>query len=337
VPSWKNPVVHVDRVVPVVRPLRRQPVAARFAREDHHRIVQVALGDERQRPAEVRAQRVGALGELLQEVHGAAGRLVQRMDGIQTETVDVVVAHPAEGVVEDVVAHRPLVEVEARSPGVALRVAQVRSELRQIVAAGSEVVVDDVLDDGETGGMGRVDEALVRLGPAVVLLHGIPEHAVVAPVAGAVEGRHRQQLDMGDAEPDQMIEPARRRVEGPLGGEGAHVQLVDQPACQLPSRPRAIGPGEGCRLVPGRQVVHSARLPPRAGVRAGRLPVAEHEAVLVARCEHGVGTPPAGILGQLDVVVPRAAQPHAGRGGSPYLDHSAPPASRPVGTRSATG
>ena len=50
-------------VVVVVAPLGRQAVAIRLAGRDERGVVQVGFGDERQRAADVRAQRIGGLGE----------------------------------------------------------------------------------------------------------------------------------------------------------------------------------------------------------------------------------------------------------------------------------
>ena len=59
---------HVHRVVEVVAPLRVQPVAARLARRHQHRVVQVGLGDQGQRPTDVRRERSDLDGQLLEQV-----------------------------------------------------------------------------------------------------------------------------------------------------------------------------------------------------------------------------------------------------------------------------
>ena len=74
---------------------------------------------------------------------------------------------------------------------------------RQVVAARTEVVVDDVLHHGEAAGVAGVDEALVGVGAAVALVDRVPEHAVVAPVVVAVERVDREQFDEVDAELDR--------------------------------------------------------------------------------------------------------------------------------------
>ena len=128
-----------------------------------------------------------------------------------------------------------------------LGVAEVGAELGEVVPARSEVVVDDVLHDREPRRVRGVDEALIGRRPAVRLMHGVPEDAVVAPVPLAVEAVDRKQLDVRHAELDQVVEPADRGIQRPLRGEGADVELVDQPAGELAAGPRVVGPGERAR------------------------------------------------------------------------------------------
>ena len=311
----------VHGVMPVVDPLRAEAVSAGAARQDHDRVVEVALGDEAQRSPELGAERIGALGDLLQDVRGAPRRLMQGVHGVEPQTVDVVVAQPHQGVVRDVVAHGPLVEVDARAPRGVLPVAQVRTVLGQVVAGGAEVVVHDVLDHGDAGRVRGIHEAPVGLRPAVILLHGVPEHAVVAPVVRTVEAVDGEELHVGHPELDEVRQLADRGVERALGGERAEVQLVDQSGCQVAPGPLAVGPGERRAVVPRRELVHAAGLAPRARIGPRRLRVPQHEAVLVAAFESHVDAPPPGIpRRQLDVVVPRPPQSHSRRARRPHLD-----------------
>ena len=73
------------------------------------------------------------------------------------------------------------------------------------------MVVDHVLDHRDAARVAGIDEALVCGRTAVRLVHGVPEHPVVAPVPHPVEVVHRQQLDEVDAEVDQVIESLDRR------------------------------------------------------------------------------------------------------------------------------
>ena len=204
----------VDGVVEVVAPLRVEAVATGLARAHEERVVEVGLGDQGERAAQVRRQRGGLDRHLLEEVDLRG--VLQRVHGVEPQGVDVVVLEPHPDVVEDVAAHlrRVLaVEVDQVAPRVAPGL-QVGAEQREVVARGAEVVVHHVLDHPEALRVAGVDEAAVGVGAAVLLVHGEPADAVVAPVVGAVEGVDRQQLDEVDAEVDEVVEPLDRRSRG---------------------------------------------------------------------------------------------------------------------------
>ena len=283
----------------------------------------------------MRAQRIGGFGEFLQDV--PSRRVLERVHGIQPQPVDVVVAHPHEGVLDDVATHFGLVQIDRRSPGVPLRLAKVRTELRQIVAARTEVVVHDVLDDPEPATVAGIDEALVRRRPAVAFVHRVPEHAVVAPVVGAVEGVHRQQLHEPDAEIDEVIEARDRGVEGAIGCERADMQLVDDRSGQLATRPVRVLPHVRGRVEPRAQLVHAAWLATRAGIGTHGRGAVEHETVLVAVVQVDVSREPAAVArrhrGQPET---RAVQLHPFAPGRPDLDH-ADTSPAVAGTSRATG
>ena len=87
-----------EGVVEVVAPLGVHAVAAGFAGADDAGIVEVALGDEDETAAEGGSEGFDLGGELLEEVDG--GAVDELVDGVEAEAVDVVVAHPHEGVVD---------------------------------------------------------------------------------------------------------------------------------------------------------------------------------------------------------------------------------------------
>ena len=160
----------VQRVVEVVGPLRVHAQPVGLARADHARVVEVTLGDREQRPAELGGQGADLLGDLRQDVEG--GGVDDRVDGVEAKAVAVVVPQPHQRVVDHEPAHlvrARVVVVDRRTPRRLVLVGEVRAVPRQVVARGSEVVVDDVHDHAESAGVAGVDQPLQPLGTAVRL------------------------------------------------------------------------------------------------------------------------------------------------------------------------
>ena len=294
----------MDGVVEVVGPLARQAVAGGLLRAEHDRVVQVRLGDERERTPDELGVRLGLRRHRLQHVR--AGGVADRVHGVEAEPVDVVVAEPHPDVVEHVPADLGVLDVDRVAPRVAESLQQVRAVQRQVVAARAEVVVDDVLDDPESQRVGGVDETVVGVGTAVGVVHGEPTDTVVAPVPLTVDGVDGEQLDELHAELDEVVELRGRRIERALGRVGADVHLVDHTAAGGTARPGLVGPGEALRVDDLGRTVHPVRLVPAAGVGSDVLVVVDAEAVACAD-DRGdlVGAPPVVVTtGQrvLDVV-----------------------------------
>src|SRR5664280_500167 len=110
------------------------------------------------------------------------------------------------------------------------------------------MVVDHIQDNGKATAMSLVDEAAERFRPAVAGLHRIEPDAVVAPVAAAGKGVDRHQLDGGNAELLQDIEPFDCSVESSLGREGAEVKLVENIVGKRQTAPLGVGPLELQRI-----------------------------------------------------------------------------------------
>ncbi len=146
-------------------------------------------------------------GQLLHERD--RGRIDDRMDRVEPQSVEMEVADPADGVLDeeaaDVVAARAG-DVHRVAPRRAVGVGEVRPVPPEHVALGAHVVVHDVEHDAEPEPVRGVDEAGQPVGAAVGVLHGEREHAVVAPVALARERGDRHHLDGGDAE---FVQPRR--------------------------------------------------------------------------------------------------------------------------------
>src|SRR5207342_3915335 len=120
--------------------------------------------------------------------------------------------------------------------------------MRQVVAARTKMVVDDVLDHSQTGSVTGINELHVAERASISLVYGVPMHAVVAPVVRTVESVYRHQLDEVDPELHEVVEPVDRRRQRALGGECTDVQLVDDAAGKLLAGPLLVWPGELVRI-----------------------------------------------------------------------------------------
>ena len=194
----------------VVVPLGGQAVAAALPRGDQPWVVEIRLGNQRQRPAQGRAQDPGLDREVLEDVDGTI--VLQRVHRVQPKPVHVEVAEPHRRVVEDVAPHLVValgVKVDRRTPGIRPALDQVGAEPRQVVPKRSQVVVDNVLDDRETALVAGVDEPLVATRPRRTSSCTVyRQHAVVAPVVMASKAFTGGELDAEvDAELHQVVEP----------------------------------------------------------------------------------------------------------------------------------
>ncbi len=212
---------------------------------------------------------VDGRGELLEPVD--RGPVDDRVDGVEAQTVEVELGDPAGRVVDDEAADRVaagVVDVHGLAPRRVVGVGEVGPEVAEVVALGSVVVVDDVEEHAEATVVRGVDEPAQPVGPAVGVLHRVGQHPVVAPVPPAGELPHRHQLERGDAEVAEVVEPVDDRVEGAGGRERADVQLVDHLLVQRPEAPAVVAPREAARVVDRRRTVEPLGLVPGRGVGA---------------------------------------------------------------------
>ncbi len=286
----------VQRVMEVVVPLGVQPEAALLAGGDEPRVVEIRFGDQEERPAQVVGERVHGRRQLLQEMHRPG--VPQRVHRVETQPVEPVVAQPGQRTAHEIRAHlvrAGRVEVHRGAPGRLVGVREVGPEGGQVVAGRAEMVVHDVQDDSQAEFVRPVDEALQRLGTAVRLVHRPQGDTLVPPAVPAGERAQRHQLDVRDAQFREVSEPARRRVQGALGGVRPHVQFVEDRA-----RQRVPGP-VGAPRVPrrvdhGAQSVGTVRLTARAGIGQDR-PVVHREPVPGPLRRLRLARPPSGTPG----------------------------------------
>jgi hypothetical protein len=215
-------------VVDVVGPHGVEPEAARRQRAHDAGVVALELGGEHQGPPGGAGQFVDLEAELLEEVH--RGRVDDGVDGVEPQTIDVVVPQPVQRVVDDEPADLvalATVDVERLAPRRPVAVGEVGAELAEVVPLGAEVVVDDIEDDREPPPVAGVDQLLQVVRMAVGAVGRVQIDAVIAPTVLAGEGVDREQLDVGDAQVDEVIEVFDGAEERAGFTERAHVELVD--------------------------------------------------------------------------------------------------------------
>jgi hypothetical protein len=193
------------------------------------------------------------------------------VDRVEPQAVKAELLEPVERVVDEEPAHRAG-EVDRGAPR---RRAAPLEELRgvevQVVAVGPEMVVDHVEQHHQAPGVRRIDQALEVRGRAVARVRRERQHAVVAPAALAGEVADRHQLERGDAEVGEVVEPVERGGERAARGEGADVQLVHDRLGPRPSRPAVVVPLVVERIDHPARRVHVVRVPARR--RIGHSPV----------------------------------------------------------------
>src|SRR5271157_894519 len=283
----------------VVAPLGVDAVAACLARSDDGWVVEIAFGYEDEIASEGRREHLHLRGQLLQKMNCRA--VDESVDGIEAQAVDVIVAQPHERVVTeesaDLIAAGVL-EVDGIAPRRAVIAGAVGAEFAGVVADGAEVVIDHVEQHGEAAEMGGIDESLEPVGTAVELPHREEVDAVVAPAMVAGELGNRHQLDVGDAEVDEVVQPIDGGLERALGSEGSNVQLVDDAGGKRRSMPSSVSPGEWVVIVEARRAVDSIGLPRAARIGVRSRVIVEKEGIVssVGGLVHS-GLPPAAIVG----------------------------------------
>ena len=198
---------------------------------------------------------------------------MDRVDGVQPEAVDVELVHPDAAVLDDVAPHARAalaVVVDRGAPGRRHAVGEVRAELGEVVALGTEVIVDDVEEHRDAAGVTGIHQAAQAARPAVGGLGGEEVDAVVAPVARAGKLGDRHELERGDAEVRQRREVGDDRLEGAGGREGADVDLIEDQVGEVAAPELLVRPHETARVHDDRRAVDALGLPARG--RIGPVP-----------------------------------------------------------------
>ena len=186
---------------------------------------------------------------------------------------------------------RLAVEVDRGAPGRLVAVGEgLRRDRVQVGALRAEVVVDHVEQHHQPARVGRVDQRLEVLRPAVAAVGRVGQHAVVAPVPRAREIGDRHELDRGHAQCHQMVELVDRGAEGALRREGADVQFVDDRLLPGAAAPAVVAPGD---RPPGRSPRSGRARRPAGSATPGPAPGSRRAARSGSGCRHGPGPSPA--------------------------------------------
>ena len=148
------------------------------------------------------------------------------------------------------------------------------------------MIIDHVEKHHQPAQMRLVDQRLEILGPAIGAVGRVPQHAVVAPVAGSGEIRQRHQFQRGDAGLYEMIEFLDHGAIAAVLREGADMGFDDDGLLPRPSAP--IG---GAPRISG-VIDHLARAEDVFGLKRRRR-IGDIDLVVDAEFVAGAGFAPA--------------------------------------------
>ena len=170
--------------------------AACFAGADDSSIVPVALWKYVNIPFELLRFFVNGGAKLFQE--GPSRRIDDGVDRIEAKGINVEVGNPLQGIFDEIAANlvaHATVEIDGFAPRRPVQIREIRTEVRQVISLGAEVVVNDIEHHGDSLLMARVDKFLERGRAAVRRLDRIGIDAVVSPVTVSGKLGHGHQLD----------------------------------------------------------------------------------------------------------------------------------------------
>src|ERR1035441_1722772 len=238
---------HVQRVVDVVVPLGgvRLRLAA-LGPLKVTRLVVVVFQDK----VDVAIRLDGAadgIGQFCEDV--GCGVVDDRVNRVQTQSVELVFGQPVERVVDEEVPHDfavGAIEVEAVSPGSRVPISKELWRVRpEIISFRAKVVVDNIQQNHQSAVMGTLNQLFEIFGSAVSAIRSEGEDAVVTPVALAGKVGDWHQLHGSDSQIRKIVEPLAHGGERPGRGEGSHVQFIENSLFPPAAVPVAIMPVEG--------------------------------------------------------------------------------------------
>ena len=264
----------------VVIPLRGVELSLAAAARQTARVVALVLKQQVDGPAKARSK---PCREFVEQI---GPRIVlDRVDGVEAQSVEMKFLDPIFGVLDEEVAHRARirsVELDRVAPGGFMPAGEEIGRIeRQKVPLGAEVIVDDVEQDRDPLPVGRLDEGFEILRPAIACIGSVGKRAVIAPVPAAAEIADRHDLDGRDAELSQMSELRCGSRERAFRRKSAEMQLVKHDVVPFAARP-GFPPAIGAWIDRLARAVDVVGLKPGRRVR-NRAPARQREPIARAR------------------------------------------------------
>ena len=142
----------------------------------------------------------------------------------------------------------------------------------QVVTFRTEVVVDDIEEDGEAAGMAGLDEPLQILRRAIPRSGRVEEDTVISPISSTWKFGDRHQLDGSRAELLDVIEMPDNPGEVTGFGKGADMQLVEDDFFPASAPPGVVVPDMLRGVDDLARTVHAGGLATRRRIGNGLFP-----------------------------------------------------------------
>src|ERR1700712_5367173 len=184
---------------------------------------------------------------------------------VKPETIEVEFGYPINRVLDDKFPYQirsVRIVVYGRAPGRLVVLGKDRRICREVVSIGAKVIVDNVKEYHDFSSMRRVDQRLKVVGPAIAGIRREQQYAVVSPVAATGKVGDRHDLDGGDSEVSQIVQPIDRAAKRAFLCEGPDVYFINDGFFPRPPRPCAIVPLVAMRIDNFARPVHIRRLKP---------------------------------------------------------------------------
>src|SRR5262245_20948043 len=120
-----------------------------------------------------------------------------RVHRVEAQSVDGKIAYPITRIFDKETTHFVAVrsvDIQRQAPGSPIAVGKVRCEVGKIISFRTEVVVNDIENNGQTLLVASIDQALQAGWSAVGILHGEGINTVIAPVSATGKLPHRHKL-----------------------------------------------------------------------------------------------------------------------------------------------